>query len=58
MMGMRKKSLERADKRDTFDKQAGVVGVSSGRDKKLMQNHFESQRTEKKQVAGMRLDLD
>ena len=38
--GMRGKSLERADERKQNERMAGIVG-GSGRDQKLMQNHFE-----------------
>ena len=38
--GMRGKSLERADERKQNDRMAGIVG-GSGREQKLMQNHFE-----------------
>ena len=54
---MRGKSLERADDRNKNDRLAGIVG-GSGRDQKLMQNHFERDHKQKKDLLGKRLDLD
>ena len=52
---MKKKSLERRDKRDLDDKQGRVIGESS-RSKKLMQNHFEKKDELLKEEKRQRLD--
>ena len=52
---MQKKSVQRYTNREKSDKTAGIIG-DSGRNKKLMQGHFEGKEDARREAKRLRLD--